>query len=139
MPRKSKSKIAPRGEGEIPAPKVETPKNIETTKVVASKMETPRVEAPRVKYVIEPITSEEYARFGNPSKSEVRKVAEEIVAKALESNTPLKITFNNLKVRQIIPVLAQIARELKNEKSITIDFKASMKDNVIVIKKVSGQ
>jgi len=130
MPRKSKPK-APSGEGEIPAPKVEP------------KIETPKIETPKPQthkpYVIEPITNEEYIRFGNRDKSEVRRVAEEIIARVLESDTPLKITLNNITVRQILPVLSQLARELKEEKSIVVDFKASIKENVILIKKVSGQ
>jgi len=131
MPRKSKSKIAPRGEGGIPAPKVEP------------KIETPKIETPKPQthkpYVIEPITNEEYIRFGNRDKSEVRRVAEEIIARVLESDTPLKITLYNITVRQILPVLSQLARELKNEKPITIDFKVSIKENTLVVKKVSGQ
>jgi hypothetical protein len=121
MPRPKKTKTPAPGENGAITPKIETPKT-----------ETP-------KYTIEQITNEEYRKFGHPDKSEIKQIAEEIIAKTMESNTPLKVKFTNIKVRQIIPVLSQLVKELKYKQFITIDFKASIKDNTIVIKKVNSQ
>jgi len=93
----------------------------------------PIVEEKREKYTIQAISDEEYRKFGNTErKSEVKQIAEEIIEKVLESSTPLLIRFNEVKVRQIIPVLSQLIRDRK----IKVDFKASVKDNSIAIKKI---
>ena len=122
MPRPKKKAPAPGGKG---APIEE--------KFFEEKREEKR------KYTIREITNEEYVKFGNPDrKSELKQIAEDIVKKVLESDTPLLIKFHDIKVRQIIPVLAQLVADYKHQK-ITIDFKASVKENALVIKKIQQQ
>jgi hypothetical protein len=124
MPRPKKKAPAPGGKG---AP------------IIEEKFFEEKREEKREKYTIREITNEEYVKFGNPDrKSELRQIAEDIVKKVLESNTPLMIKFHDIKVRQIIPVLAQLVADYKHQK-ITIDFKASVKENALVIKKSQQQ
>jgi len=114
MPRSKKPK-APRPEGEIGAPIIEEKR-----------------EEKREKYTVREISNEEYMRFGNPDRrSELKQIAEDIIKRVLESNTPLMIKFHDVKVRQVIPVLARLITDHKYK----IEFKASIKENALVIKK----
>ena len=117
-------KKAPRPEGEIGAPIIEP--------IIEEKREEKRE-----KYTVHAISDEEYRAFGNTNrKSEIKEVAEDIIKRVLESKTPLMIKFHDIKVRQIIPVLARLIAEYKTE--YKIEFKASVKENALAIKRIPG-
>ncbi len=121
-------------------PPTETP-----TQAPTQPQETPKVESKpqtqpqtQLPFEVRKISNEEYVMYNTKPESEYVKIAKLIVEKALESDSPLLIKLPpDLSVRRIVPILAKIVSDLWKS-GTKIEFKASYKNNEIVIKRIKG-